>query len=87
MILPGDKVVVFSNGTFSGIDGLTIRMKASTNEDLAADLFNPKPKNVITIETAHGKSVTGEIVDKALAEHKPMWAFMAHWETWLRPHQ
>ena len=21
------------------------------------------------------------IVDKALAEHKPMWAFMAHWET------
>jgi aspartate aminotransferase-like enzyme len=25
MILPGDKVVVFSNGTFSGIDGLTIR--------------------------------------------------------------
>ena len=37
MILPGDKVVVFSNGTFSGIDGLTIRMKASTKEDLAAD--------------------------------------------------
>ena len=36
MILPGDKVVVFSNGTFSGIDGLTIRMKASTKEDLAA---------------------------------------------------
>ena len=81
MILPGDKVVVFSNGTFSGIDGLTIRMKASTKEDLAADSLNPKPKNVITIETPHGKSVTGEIVDKALAEHKPMWAFMAHWET------
>jgi alanine-glyoxylate transaminase/serine-glyoxylate transaminase/serine-pyruvate transaminase len=36
MILPGDTVVVFPNGTFSGIDGLTIRMKASTNEDLAA---------------------------------------------------
>jgi alanine-glyoxylate transaminase/serine-glyoxylate transaminase/serine-pyruvate transaminase len=35
MILPGDKVVVFTNGTFSAIDGLTIRMKASTNEDLA----------------------------------------------------
>ena len=81
MILPGDKVVVFFNGTFSGIDGLTVRMKASTNEDLAADSLNPKPKNVITIETPHGKSVSGEIVDKALAEHKPMWAFMAHWET------
>ena len=81
MILPGDKVVVFTNGTFSGIDGLTIRMKASTKEDLAADSLNPKPKNVITIETPHGKSVTGEVVEKALAEHKPMWACMAHWET------
>jgi hypothetical protein len=46
MILPGDKVVVFTNGTFSAIDGLTIRMKASTNEDLAADSLDPKPKNV-----------------------------------------
>ena len=25
-ILPGDKVVVFVNGTFSGIDGRTVRM-------------------------------------------------------------
>ena len=81
MILPGDTVVVFPNGTFSGIGGLTIRMKASSNEELAADSFNPKPKNVVTMETPHGKSVTGEFVDKALAEHKPMWAFMAHWET------
>ena len=81
MILPGDKVVVFPNGTFSGIDSLTIRMKASTREDLAADSLNPTPKNVVTVETSHGKSVTGEIVDKALAEHKPMWAFIAHWET------
>jgi len=81
MILPGDKVVVFPNGTFSGIDSLTIRMKASTREDLAADSLNPKPKNVATVETPHGKSVTAEIVDKALAEHKPMWAFIAHWET------
>ena len=51
MILPGDKVVVFTNGTFSAIDGLTIRMKASTNEDLAAGCRTPKPKNVITIGT------------------------------------
>ena len=81
MIHPGDSVVVFVNGTFSGIDGLTIRMKASTEEELAADSLNPKPVNVKIIEVPHGKSVTGEIIDKALAEHKPMWAFIAHWET------
>jgi aspartate aminotransferase-like enzyme len=81
MILPGDTVGVFPNGTFSGIGGLTIRMKASSNEELAADPLNPKPKNVVTMETPHGKSITGEFVDEALAEHKPIWAFMAHWET------
>ena len=81
MIHPGDSVVAFVNGTFSGIDGLTIRMKASTEEELAADSLNPKPENVKIIEVPHGQSVTGEIIDKALAEHKPIWAFMAHWET------
>ncbi len=81
MILPGDKVVVFPNGTFSGIDSLTIRMKAATAEELAADSLNPKASSVTVVETPHGQSVTGETVDKALAEHKPMWAFMAHWET------
>jgi aspartate aminotransferase-like enzyme len=81
LVLPGDKVVCFPNGTFSGIDTLTIRMKAATAEELAADSLNPKPKSVVVIDTPHGKSVTGETVDKALAEHKPMWAFMAHWET------
>ena len=81
MIHPGDSVVVFVNGTFSSIDGLTIRMKASTEEELAADSLNPKPANVKIVEVPHGQSVTGEIIDKAMAEHKPMWAFMAHWET------
>jgi aspartate aminotransferase-like enzyme len=81
MILPGDKVVVFPNGTFSGIDSLTIRMKAATKEELAADSLNPKPASVTVVETPHGQSVTGETVEKALAKHKPMWAFMAHWET------
>ena len=81
MIHPGDSVVVFVNGTFSGIDGLTIRMKASTGEELAAESLNPKPANVKIAEVPHGQSVTGEIIEKALAEHKPMWAFMAHWET------
>ena len=81
MIHPGDSVVVFVNGTFSGIDGLTIRMKASTEEELAADSLNPKPANVKIVEVPHGQSVTGEIIDKALEEYKPMWAFMAHWET------
>ena len=81
LILPGDKVVAFPNGTFSGIDSLTIRMKASTAEELAADSLNPKPASVTIVETPHGQSVTGETVDKALAQHKPLFAFMAHWET------
>lgn len=81
MILPGDKVVAFVNGTFSGIDGLTIRMKASTREELAANALNPQPQSVTIVDVPHGQSVSGEIVDAALAEHKPMWAFMAHWET------
>ncbi len=80
-ILPGDSVVVFVNGTFSGLDDLAIRMKASTPQDLAADPMNPKPANVVTIQVPHGQSVSGEVVEAALAEHKPMWAFMAHWET------
>lgn len=80
-IMPGDKVVCFNNGTFSGIDCQSIRMKASTPEDLAANPVMPNPANVHQIDVAHGTSVTGEMVDAALAEHKPMWAFMAHWET------
>lgn len=81
MILPGDKVVAFTNGTFSSIDGLTIRMKASTREELAANSLDPKPASVTIVDVPHGQSVTGEIVDTELAKHNPMWAFMAHWET------
>ncbi len=81
LILPGDKVVAFPNGTFSGIDSLTIRMKASTAEELAADSLNPKPASVTIVETPHGQSVAGETVEKALAQYKPLFAFMAHWET------
>jgi len=80
-ILPGDTVVAFVNGTFSGIDDFNIRLKASTPADLAKNPLDPKPANVVTINVPHGQSVTGEIVAAALAEHKPMWAFMAHWET------
>ncbi len=80
-ILPGDTVVAFVNGTFSGIDDLNIRLKAASREDLAANPMDPKPASVVTIQVPHGESVTGEIVEAALAEHKPMWAFMAHWET------
>ena len=80
-VMPGDTVVAFTNGTFSGIDGLTLRMKAASAEDLAANPLDPKPANVVVVTVPHGQSVTGEIVEKALAEHKPMWAFMAHWET------
>jgi alanine-glyoxylate transaminase/serine-glyoxylate transaminase/serine-pyruvate transaminase len=80
-ILPGDTVVAFVNGTFSGLDDFNIRLKASTPADLAVDPLNPKPANVVTINVPHGESVTGPIVEAALAEHKPMWAFMAHFET------
>jgi len=80
-VMPGDKVVMFVNGTFSGIDGLTVRMKAATAEELAANSLDPQTKNVVIVDVPHGQSVTAEIVEAALAEHKPKWAAMAHWET------
>ena len=80
-ILPGDTVVAFVNGTFSGIDGLTIRMKAATREELAANAMDPQAASVTIVNVPHGQSVTGEIVEKAISQHKPKWAFMAHWET------
>lgn len=80
-IQPGDSVVAFTNGTFSGLDGLTIRMKAATREDLAASPLDPKPATVTLVNVPHGQSVTGEIIDRVLAEKRPKWAFMAHWET------
>ena len=80
-ILPGDTVVAFINGTFSGLDGLTIRMKAASRDDLAASPMDPKPANVTIVTVPHGQSVGGEIIEKTLADKKPKWAFMAHWET------
>jgi alanine-glyoxylate transaminase / serine-glyoxylate transaminase / serine-pyruvate transaminase len=80
-ILPGDEVVAFTNGTFSGLDGLTIRMKASSREDLRANPLDPKPANVTMVVVPHGQSVTAEVIEPALAAKKPKWAFMAHWET------
>lgn len=80
-VMPGDKVVMFVNGTFSGIDGLTVRMKAATANELAANSLNPDAKSVVIVDIPHGTSVTADIVDAALAEHKPKWAAMAHSET------
>ena len=80
-VMPGDKVVMFVNGTFSGIDGLTVRMKAATAEELAENSLDPQPASVVIVDVPHGTSVTGEIVEAALAVHKPKWAAMAHWET------
>ncbi|MEN9059807.1 aminotransferase [Ponticoccus litoralis] len=80
-IMPGDKVVVFNNGTFSGIDGLTVRMKAATAAELALNPLDPKPASVVVVDVPHGVSVTGGMVEEALARHKPKWACMAHWET------
>jgi len=80
-VCPGDQVVTFANGTFSGIDALSLRIRAATAEELKADSLNPQPASVTVINVAHGESVTGDIVDKALSENKPKWALMAHWET------
>ena len=80
-VLPGDTVVVFVNGTFSGLDALTIRMKASSRADLAANPMDPKPANVTVITVPHGQSVTKTVIEDALRRVKPKWAFMAHWET------
>jgi len=80
-VQPGDKVVMFVNGTFSGIDGLSARMKAATAEEMAENSLNPEAASVVTINVEHGQSVTLDIIEKALSEHKPKWAAMAHWET------
>jgi aspartate aminotransferase-like enzyme len=81
LIMPGDTVVAFPNGTFSGIDTQTIRLKAATAEELASNPISPHAASVTVVETPHGKSVTAEVIEQALSRHKPMWAFMAHWET------
>ncbi|MCW1404460.1 hypothetical protein OKA06_20030 [Novosphingobium sp. MW5] len=87
-VMPGDKVVAFANGTFSGIDALTLRIKAATREELAADALDPKAASVAVIEVPHGQSVTGDLVEgSACRGRKPKWAFMAHWEDRFRPHQ
>lgn len=80
-VMPGDRVVVFVNGTFSGIDGLTLRMKAATAEELAANPMDPQPASVTIVSVPHGQSVSGDTIEAALAAHKPKWAAMAHWET------
>lgn len=80
-ILPGDTVVAFTNGTFSGIDCLTIRMKAATREELTASPMDPKPASVTIVTVPHGQSVGADVIEKWLSEKKPKWAFMAHWET------
>jgi len=80
-VQPGDTVVAFINGTFSSIDGLTLRMKAATSEELSANPIDPTAASVAIVEVPHGQSVTAHVIDAALATHKPKWAFMAHWET------
>ncbi|MEM9436000.1 MAG: aminotransferase class V-fold PLP-dependent enzyme [Pseudomonadota bacterium] len=80
-VQPGDSVVMFVNGTFSGIDGLTVRMRAATEEELAANPMDPQPASVTIVNVPHGQSVDAQVVEDALAHHKPKWAAMAHWET------
>jgi aspartate aminotransferase-like enzyme len=80
-VMPGDTVVAFTNGTFSGIDALALRMKAATSEELCQNSLDPDAASVTIIEVPHGQSVTSDVINAALEKHKPKWAFMAHWET------
>ena len=80
-VLPGDSVVAFVNGTFSGIDALTLRMKAATAQELATDSLNPNAASVTLIDLPHGQSIGPDMIEPALSNHKPKWAFMAHSET------
>jgi len=80
-ILPCDTAVCFVNGTFSGIDALSVRTKGASRADLRANAADPKPVNVTTINVPHGQSVSAEVIESALAAQKPTWAVMAHWET------
>ena len=80
-VLPGDKVVAFVNGTFSGIDALTLRMKAATALELAENPMDPQAASVKVVEIPHGQSLDEATIEAALTQHKPRWAFMAHWET------
>ena len=56
-------------------------LEVASRADLKANALDPKPANVTVIQVPHGQSVTAEVVEKALAQHKPTWAVMAHWET------
>jgi len=80
-VMPGDTVVAFVNGTFSSIDGLTLRMKAATENELAQNSLDPQPASVTIVNVPHGESVGRELIEKSIAHYRPKWAFMAHWET------
>lgn len=80
-VMPGDTVVAFVNGTFSGIDAKTLNIKAATALEHAANPLDPQAASVTVVEIPHGQSISGEVIETALATHKPKWAFMAHWET------
>jgi aspartate aminotransferase-like enzyme len=80
-VKPGDKVVAFVNGTFSGIDALSLRMKAATEEELVSNTLDPDAKSVKVVNVPHGQSVDGDIIEQYISDNKPKWAFMAHYET------
>jgi aspartate aminotransferase-like enzyme len=80
-VKPGDKVVAFVNGTFSGIDALSLRMKAATEEELVSNPLDPDAKSVKVVNVPHGQSVDGDIIEQYISDNKPKWAFMAHYET------
>ena len=81
LILPGDKVVAFPNGTFSGIDTLTIRMKAVDRRGAGRRFAQPEAGQRDHRRDAARPVGHGRDRRQGARQHKPMWAFMAHWET------
>ncbi|NCX28793.1 MAG: alanine--glyoxylate aminotransferase family protein [Rhodobacterales bacterium] len=59
----------------------TYRMKAATDEELAANSLDPDAASVKVVNVPHGQSVSADIIDQHMNEYKPKWAFMAHYET------
>jgi aspartate aminotransferase-like enzyme len=63
-VKPGEKVVAFVNGTFSGIDALSLRMRAATEEELSSNPLDPDAKSVNVVDVSHGQSVDGKTIEK-----------------------
>lgn len=75
-VMPDDTVVASVNGTFSGIDAKTLNIKAATALEHAANPLDPQAASVTVVEIPHGQSISGEVIETALAhtnQNGPLW--------------